>query len=465
MNEIICDVNVWYNIASGNIKEEEIDKLNLVGTAVNLTEIVNSSYLISNPKFLKRVIQSLTKYHYQIYISYPFEHIMTIFDSSFIPDDSLNQKLLNEFSLFTEIDDFDDISDSAWENIRNIIDKKKSDKSYVAEVINKALKYTQEEIRSKHIKKSYPKFCHKNSWKNFFIMIISAYSKDYYNKDFIINVNDNRWILLDFFLTVWSEYFKKLDVQIGSKFHDNDIHDLFNLVYVQPDKKYWTYEKRSWAKVIMNNTSINAMLFNLSNCKTENVSNIQLVRNNKLDINNDIGQKIKDLWKKYNIEISGISQGNFVRKLPERTTFKEQSSTEFRVELKYHDDDFSAFSVFIEDDLFEKLQKKPQYMDIFIWTKAGLYMNLLINSVTDVYDKAPFDRHEPLMSYDNNIHFKTFLKNYNIKITTDTIDDLVDYSYRLYQDSKFFAEIKSTIGVASYSSLIKDFIKLIKTEG
>ena len=96
-------------------------------------------------------------------------------------------------------------------------------------------------------------------------MIISAYSKEYYKKEFIIKIEDKRWVFLDFFLTVWSEYFKKLDIHFGSKFHDNDIHDLFNLVYVQPDKKYWTYEKRSWAKVIMNDKLVNAMLFNLSN--------------------------------------------------------------------------------------------------------------------------------------------------------------------------------------------------------
>ncbi len=274
MKDIICDVNVWYNIASGNIKEEEIDKLNLIGTDVNLTEIINSSYLISNPKFLKSVIQSFTKHHYQIYISTPFDHIMTVFDNSFVPDVSLNQKLLNEFSLFLDIDNFDDMSDNSRENISNLIEKKKSDKSFVAEVINKVLKYTQEEIRNRHIKKTYPKFCHKNSWKKFFIMIVSAYSKEYYNKDFIISIDDSRWSFLDFFLTVWSEYFKKLDIQIGSKFRDNDIHDLFNLVYVQPDKKYWTFEKRSWAKVIMNDTSINTMLFDFDNFKTENGSNI-----------------------------------------------------------------------------------------------------------------------------------------------------------------------------------------------
>jgi len=268
MNEIICDVNVWYNIASGNIKEEEINNLNLIGTAVNMTEIVNSSYLINNPKYLKSVIQSFTKHHYQIYISTPFDHILTIFDKSFVPDDSLNQKLLNEFSLFLNIDNFDDISDNTWKDIRNLINKKKSDKSFVSEVINKVLKYTQEEIRNKHIKKTYPKFCHKDSWKKFFIMIISAYSKEYYNKDFIIDVNDTRWGFLDFFLTVWSEYFKKLDVQPGRKFRDNDIHDLFNLVYVQPDKKYWTYEKRSWAEVIINDTVINTMLFNFDNFKS-----------------------------------------------------------------------------------------------------------------------------------------------------------------------------------------------------
>lgn len=261
--EIICDVNVWYNIASGNINVEEIEKLKLIGTAVNITEIANSSYLVDDLEFLKKVIYSLTKYHSQIYISSPFDHIISVFDKAFVPNDSFNQELLNGFSLLTEIDSFDDTSDNDWTGIRELIRKTKNNKNYIAEIINDVLNHTQNEIKTKHIKKTYPKFCHKDSWKKFFILLISNYSKEYYNKEFTIKVEDKRWIFLDFFLTVWAEYFKQLDVQFGSKFHDNDIHDLFNLVYVQPRMKYWTHEKRGWAKVIMNDKSLNKMLFRL----------------------------------------------------------------------------------------------------------------------------------------------------------------------------------------------------------
>jgi hypothetical protein len=269
MNDIICDVNIWYNIASGNIKEQDIDKLNLIGTAVNIIELANSSYLVNEPEYLKSVIFSFTNYHHHIYVSSPFDHIMAIFDKDFIPNDCASLELLNGFSIFMEIECFDDLPENDWLKIKELIEKKKHDKNYIAEIINSVLIHAQNEIRSKHIKKAYPQFCHKDSWKRFFIMIISAYSKKYYKKEFIIKFDDKRWEFLDFFLTAWSEYFKKLDVHFGSKFHDNDIHDLFNLVYVQPDKKYWTYETRSWAKVIVNDTSINTMLFQLDNCKNE----------------------------------------------------------------------------------------------------------------------------------------------------------------------------------------------------
>jgi hypothetical protein len=65
MNGIICDVNVWFDIASGKIKGKEIEQLNLFATAVNLTEIANSPLVIKNPEFIKQVIQALTKHHYK----------------------------------------------------------------------------------------------------------------------------------------------------------------------------------------------------------------------------------------------------------------------------------------------------------------------------------------------------------------------------------------------------------------
>ena len=43
MDNIICDTNIWYDIANGNIKPEKIKRLNLVGTAVNVVEIGNKN--------------------------------------------------------------------------------------------------------------------------------------------------------------------------------------------------------------------------------------------------------------------------------------------------------------------------------------------------------------------------------------------------------------------------------------
>jgi hypothetical protein len=189
---------------------------------------------------------------------------MSIFDNSFKPDNSLNEKLLVDFSQFMEITDFSDVTESAVLYNRNLIDEKKSEKRFVSEFINRVLIKTQYEIRHKHIKKLHLKYDHINSWKEFIIIIIGAYSKENYKKDFNISIDDSRWKLLDFFLNVWSEYFKLLDVQVGRKFHDNDIHDLFNLVYVQPNMKYWTREKGSWVNCIINNESLNSKLFTLN---------------------------------------------------------------------------------------------------------------------------------------------------------------------------------------------------------
>jgi len=95
-----------------------------------------------------------------------------------------------------------------------------------------------------------------DQWKPFFIFLITEYYKDKYKKDIKIDENDVKWERLNFFITAWDEYFKHLDVQFGSTFKNNDWNDLLNLVYVQPEFKYWTSEKRSWAKILNENKDL-----------------------------------------------------------------------------------------------------------------------------------------------------------------------------------------------------------------
>ena len=262
MNNIICDTNIWYDIANGKIKPEQIRNIRLIGTAINIIEIASAENLTKDIYLVQKTIKALQNFHHVIVSTNPLDHIISIFNSSFISNDDSILNLLNEFDSFQEIDDFNDLSADTWNKVKEKISKIDSNEQYITKVVNDVLDKSQEFIKRNHLKKSHMLKTFTDSWKPFFILLISNYAKSKYNYEFIINENDIRWNRLEFFLSVWDEYFKHLDIQPGRRFHDNDWHDLFNLIYVQPEYKYWTCEKRSWAKIIREHERLKSYLYN-----------------------------------------------------------------------------------------------------------------------------------------------------------------------------------------------------------
>jgi hypothetical protein len=169
--------------------------------------------------------------------------------------------LLQDFDTFRQIDDFSDLSSEDLNILNGKISKINLHKEAITKMVNDVLAESQNFIKRNRLKESYKQKCFKDSWKIFFIKLISAYSKDKYNNEFIIKKDDFRWNHLEFFLSVWDEYFMNFDLKSGSKFQNNDWHDLFNLVYVQPEFKYWTSEKKRWARIIFENEKLRAYCY------------------------------------------------------------------------------------------------------------------------------------------------------------------------------------------------------------
>lgn len=264
MKNIICDTNIWYDIATGKIKTETISKLNLFGTAINIVEIASTPNLKKNIKLVRQTIKALKKHHFIIIGSNPFDHLLWLFDPSFEPKDEQVINLLNDFEIFDKNEILDDLSCEEWDIMNDSISENLKRKSSISEFINDALSQSQTIIKNNSLRKSYISKSYKDSWKHFFFMIITNYYKDKYGKDLTISENDINWKQLDFFLTAWDEYLKHLDVHHGSKFKNNDWFDILNLVYVQPEFKFWTNEKKSWAKLLKGNKVVKPYIFNNS---------------------------------------------------------------------------------------------------------------------------------------------------------------------------------------------------------
>lgn len=263
MENIICDTNIWYDIANGCIKIGEFQQLKLIGTAVNVIEIASTPNLVKNIELVRQAINVFQKHHFIIISSNPFDHLISIFDNSFEPNDDHVLELLNAFEVFDKIDTFDGLTPDDWNVIKGKIAKTVSNKEYITKVVNEVLYKSQTFIKTNHLKKTYSSKSYMDSWKHFFIFLISEYHKYKYKKKIIINENDPQWKRLEFFITAWDEYFKHLDIQPGRKFKNNDWFDLLNLVYVQPEFKYWTSEKRSWSKILKEKKELQPYVFEI----------------------------------------------------------------------------------------------------------------------------------------------------------------------------------------------------------
>lgn len=79
--------------------------------------------------------------------------------------------------------------------------------------------------------------------------MINSWLYDYTGGSFYLQDNFD-WNQIDLCIFTFDQYFKELALKSNMKLEENDILDLLNLVYVSPNGKYWTHEKRKWARLI-----------------------------------------------------------------------------------------------------------------------------------------------------------------------------------------------------------------------
>ena len=73
---------------------------------------------------------------------------------------------------------------------------------------------------------------------------------------------DYPWEKIHLFIHTWDMFFKELELS-RMKFQKNDWFDLFNIVYVSPNDKYFTLEKK-WQRLITSHSITKDYLFKLN---------------------------------------------------------------------------------------------------------------------------------------------------------------------------------------------------------
>ncbi|MDD4604631.1 MAG: hypothetical protein PHF97_12630 [Bacteroidales bacterium] len=242
MQQVICDTNVWYYLAKKQIDLSKLNNVQLIGTSVNILEISSTPNLINDLNLIIEVVKALEKYHFKIILSNPYEHIITIFNKGYLPNNKVEEKILNQFIQLMGVNPLA-IKEVDYKNALTAINKIIEPQLKIVEYINNGLPIIRQNIKRLEGKDQHRKKDQTLLWKKLIIEFVAIYSKENCDKEYVIDIEDKRWDYLNFFIYTWEAYFKKLELD-NRNFDKNDWQDLFNLVYVQEGYKYWTFEKK-----------------------------------------------------------------------------------------------------------------------------------------------------------------------------------------------------------------------------
>ncbi|PWL23526.1 MAG: hypothetical protein DCO96_15845 [Fluviicola sp. XM-24bin1] len=257
--KIICDTNIWYKIECGEFKKEAWEPNSLVATNLNLFELSLTPRLIDQTEYVSKIVRTLHDEHSLIIDMSPMDYII----KKQYPDRSSQDKQFGEMLEgfeklmsvdFEKVDD--DLLSAEQQKFRPHIESWRKSLDKISEDVNNLLP----EVRA-NIKKTTNKRTHRavNSLP-IFADILNLMVQSYTEGKLQLDIETYPWSEIELFVRVWDNYFKDLELTPGQKFHPNDWFDLFNLVYVDPQAKYWTHEKK-WIEIISRDQSTKHYLF------------------------------------------------------------------------------------------------------------------------------------------------------------------------------------------------------------
>jgi len=242
---IICDTNIWYDIASARISEEEYRGKELALTGLNIDEIISSENVYKNPELIKSVVKAIRLNMTDLIFEGPFEFIYNIIPCTDRIDLSYR---MDRYKYMMSLESKEFSPNVTFENFRDQIKNFDSEEIEMANRMNSKMhliqsnkeKYTKSEIRNWDLKEV-PRRVIKEKVQDIFF-------KGNTISDFLFPYEH-----IELYTIAWEEYHKELTLQLNSRTTTNDIYDLFHLLYVSKGTKYWTKEKK-WNRLISNSS-------------------------------------------------------------------------------------------------------------------------------------------------------------------------------------------------------------------
>lgn len=253
MTRVICDTNVWYNIATGNFIPPT--NVMLVPTQFSLYELVTTEQIATNPELVQKTIKAVNDYGRDIIPVNPFDFVLFHQSSRF--SDWNTEFTINILKSFNEMLNADlsrvaELSDELMTKIRTESKKSRMDSKDFVDYGNDLLTGVRKNVKKTVGRKAHLLENRDEEMKSLIVGFLNAYLNSRHEK---IEFDHMNWSYLDLFLVVTENFFKKLETTDNMKIHPNDTTDWLNMLYVQPGDKYLTFEK-SWKNYIINDDRI-----------------------------------------------------------------------------------------------------------------------------------------------------------------------------------------------------------------
>lgn len=255
---VVCDTNVWYNIANGTFTKPE--NISLIPTLLTLVELSTSETMASAINLFQNVIRSVYENSGPIIPLNPFDFVLKNHDENYpFHDDTAIKNVLKAFSLVLS-KEVPENTILTIEDRNKLIESCKEDRKPTVEFArfgNENLEQIRTNINKGVGKKEHSKIDTKDINREMVKSILSDHAQ---KVNYTIDFENFDWTQIEFFMVVTENYFRKLETTKGMKIQPNDAVDWFNMLYVTPKDKYLTFEK-SWRKIIQDDERTSTYLF------------------------------------------------------------------------------------------------------------------------------------------------------------------------------------------------------------
>lgn len=243
--KIFCDTNIWYGIGNGSINLNDYELPPLFATYVNIDELARTPNILCDLENVRNAIRAaMTNAKRRTINDNPYVYMLKMENPDFNPvlqhDDAILE-ITTTFAKGNSIkDEFIETFNEDW------IEPRQKELQEIADVYNQLFDNINTAIGAS--KKEYRKLDAIPFIKDFIKDRIGDWTERLGERKTLSDEFD--WKQVDLYLNIWASWYVELSVS-QMRFQPNDAYDISNLVYVGPEDKYWTKEKR-WQNIINN---------------------------------------------------------------------------------------------------------------------------------------------------------------------------------------------------------------------